>query len=150
MSQGSTFDTCMPAHRPLFNACVTTPTPFALICQFNSEHICPGTDTCRRAVELFSKAAWVGMVSERQIPLTERQLARRLSNALVLRNPVNLEETEVLVPWPNSQTTKMATVARLDVTYKGQDVLLESLGQPPWPDRDWELSFLAMARTWLT
>jgi L-malate glycosyltransferase len=141
VSQGSTFDACMPAHRRLFDECVATPIPFALICQFNSEHICPSTDTCRRAVELFSKAVWVGMVSERQIPLTERQLAHRLSNALVLRNPVNLEEPGVLAPWPSSQATKMAVVARLDITYKGQDVLLETLGHPPWPDRNWELSF---------
>ena len=69
----------------------------------------------------------------------KRHLATALPNSLVVQNPVNLSDLTA-VPWPSTASVHMASVARLDVTYKGQDVLFEALSSPKWRGRDWQLS----------
>jgi glycosyltransferase involved in cell wall biosynthesis len=58
---------------------------------------------------------------------------------VVVQNPVNLGSFEA-VRWPVGANGRMACVARLDVSAKGQDVLFEALAGPAWAGRDWRLS----------
>jgi L-malate glycosyltransferase len=139
-SQGGTFDCCEAHYEPLFAACKTLALPYVLICQFNSEAWVPSDAVRSRAIALFSGAEDVAMVSQRQVALTERQLAVSLPNAVVVRNPVNLLPPADPDPWPTSGTLKIATVARLELLYKGQDTLFEALAMPGWRHRTWELS----------
>ena len=58
--------------------------------------------------------------------MAERGSPPACSNACVVRNPVNLADSHA-VPYPCSDVVKMASVARLEAQYKGQDVLFQAL-----------------------
>ncbi|MDX2240840.1 MAG: glycosyltransferase [Leptolyngbyaceae cyanobacterium bins.302] len=91
------------------------------------------------AALLFEQAAQVLFVAEHNLKTAERQLARSLPNAQVVRNPVNLTDHNV-VPWCSSSTVQFANVARLEVGFKGQDILFEALSRDVWRDRSWQLN----------
>jgi glycosyltransferase involved in cell wall biosynthesis len=67
-------------------------------------------------------------------------LCMKISNAIIVRNPVNLVSTSI-VPYPkNGQVTNFAVVGNLISIHKGQDLLLEVLSQPTWSNRSWHLN----------
>ena len=113
--------------------------PYVVICHSNNDAYIPDASMRAAAVEAFTRASRVVFVSQRTLGTTERQLARRLSNATVLRNPVNLRSLNAL-PWPPGHTIRMAEVASLRATWKAQDILFEALAAPAWQGRDWILS----------
>jgi L-malate glycosyltransferase len=92
------------------------------------------------AITCLSRARHVAFVAERNLRVGERQIAADLPGACVVRNPVNLANFNP-VPFPNSNIVKMANVARLNVEFKGQDVLLQALGGENWKQRRWLLRF---------
>lgn len=92
------------------------------------------------AVRFFRNAEAALFVSEATLRATERNLATRLWNAQIVRNPVNLESTES-EPWPENEVPHFACVGALDISRKGQDLLLEALNAPAWRNRAWRLSF---------
>jgi glycosyltransferase involved in cell wall biosynthesis len=92
----------------------------------------------KRADEFFGSAATVGFVAEHNIAAAERQLARYFTNAYVALNPTNLEDHST-VPWPSGREATLASVARLEVNHKGQDLLLQALAHPAWRDRSWQM-----------
>jgi glycosyltransferase involved in cell wall biosynthesis len=107
------------------------------VCQYNDDRVL--RREFRDSVkEFFERAFRVVFVSRQNMQTAERQLARNLTNAIVLQNPVNLFDL-TLVPWPLSRQVRMASVARLQAAYKGQDILLEVLGSGGWRSRDWRL-----------
>jgi L-malate glycosyltransferase len=113
--------------------------PYVVICQFNNDiHFLNDHDR-DIARKFFDKASRVAFVSKHNLRLTERQLAIHLPHAIVVQNPVNLTELS-RVDWPTTSTLKLATVARLHVYAKGQDVLFEALSDERWQSRDWQLS----------
>ena len=115
--------------------------PYVLICQHNSDHVALWSEHERlTAAGYFKRARHVAFVSERNLRAAERQLATSLPGACVVRNPVNLSNFSP-VPYSHSDVVKMATVARFDVSCKGQDVLLEALGGGNWKRRPWLLRF---------
>lgn len=111
--------------------------PYVIISQLNSEHLTLKDTERIVAQSLFAKAAKIIFVSKHNLKLAERQLAHSLSNAIVLQNPVNLSDFH-LEPFPDQSTIYLANVARLDVAYKGQDILFETLSLPQWQDRNWQ------------
>ena len=116
------------------------PIPFVLVCQFN-ENLPVLTDDCQRAhaCNIFSRAFRVLFVSDQNRIAAERQLAKKISNSDLVLNPVNLSDHSCL-PWPESRIARLASVARLEVKAKGQDVLIEALGADQWKQRDWHLT----------
>lgn len=114
--------------------------PYGVICQHN--HEVPRLCSPRRAaamIRLYSHAEWVAFVAERNHRQAERDIAERIPQGRVVRNPVNLTDTS-MVPWPKSNSpTRLAVVARLEVEFKGQDILLETLARNEWRGRDWVL-----------
>jgi glycosyltransferase involved in cell wall biosynthesis len=138
VSEGSAYDTAdyWPVLTDWLRA---SGTPYVVVCHLNAE---PGTPTPtirERAVEFFARAHRVAFVSERDVRTAERHLMTRLTNAVVVRNPVNMRETTP-VAWPASATPVcFASVARLGVKHKGQDILLEAFSAPEWQQRDWRL-----------
>ena len=117
-----------------------TPIPFVLVCQCN-ENLPFLTDDCQRehARNIFSRAFRALFVSNQNRNEAERQLAMKIPNSDLVLNPVNLSDRSY-VPWPESRTARLASVARLEVMSKGQDVLLEALSADQWRQRDWQLT----------
>ena len=136
INHGVTFDT---VHFPALMAYLrSSDVPYVLVCQANTE----GTEEAlvrARAPELFARAARVAFVSQRNLDVAERQIARRIDNGCVVRNPINLASVDA-VPWPASASPVcFAMVARYSTLPKGHDVLLNALSAAPWADRDWRL-----------
>ena len=137
ISQGENFDGLHYAE-----ACRSVGIPYVLICQKASDLNWP-PDSLRGAMtRAFQGAHRVYFVSEHNRALTERQLARRLVNAEVVRNPFLTDAAEAL-PYPetDSEGFRLACVARLFLVEKGQDTLLAVLAQEKWRRRNLTVDF---------
>jgi glycosyltransferase involved in cell wall biosynthesis len=91
------------------------------------------------AVRYYQGARRVFFVAQRTRNDTEHLLATNLASVTVVRNPVNMTDTRPL-PMPSGSTVRIASVGRLLINAKGQDILLAALGSPKFKDRDWQLS----------
>jgi L-malate glycosyltransferase len=111
--------------------------PIILVCQLNSDFYFISDLIRKRARHLFQKAETVVFVSNHNCNLAERQLGIRIGNAVIVHNPVIMTDWSG-IPYPVGEKAIFACVARLDVKYKGQDMLFEALGSRPWIDRNWE------------
>lgn len=114
--------------------------PYAVVCH-GHEDIPLSYDAARHLTkDHFAKALWVGFVAESLIGSVERHLASAVSNAFVIRNPVNLPDTAA-IPFPSmEETVHFAIVGRLESYQKGQDILFEALAGEQWKTRRWRLS----------
>lgn len=114
--------------------------PYVVICQISYDQSKPSESEREYAIQYFSHANNVLFVAEHNLRTTERQLASKIKLSSIIKNPVNLSNLEA-VPFPIlSKKVKMACVARLDINFKGQDVLIEVLSKKKWLKRNWELS----------
>lgn len=115
-----------------------TRTPYVTVCQHVAEDRFPTSALRTRAAECYRGAALAVFVARGNVASAERLLATPLPFAAVMANPVNLRDvTAIAAPPPGP--VRLASVARLDVTTKGQDVLLTALAQPAWREREWVL-----------
>ncbi len=139
ISQSSSFE--FVECSDLLELLYVTPIPFVLVCQWN-ESLPIMADNCRRehARNIYSRAFRVLFVSNQNRIDAERQLGMKISNSDVVLNPVNLSDRSYL-PWPDSSTVRLASVARLKANSKGQDILIEALSVDKWKQRDWHLTF---------
>ncbi len=135
INQGGTYDII---HSPeLINLLQSSGIPYFIICHFNTDTTVLDRPQRALANQIFANAAGVFFVSQSNLKQAERQLARSLPNASVVRNPTNLTEFEI-VPSIIGDRVHFATVARLETLAKGQDILLEALGFPIWKTRNWQ------------
>jgi glycosyltransferase involved in cell wall biosynthesis len=140
INQGGTFDFLNASHPATLRQLTRAGrVPYVVLCHYNDE-VLLRTQPLRERVERFlGGASRVGFVSEHNRRLVERQIARRLSNAVILRNPVNLSDTAP-VPWRAPlDPVRFCNVARLETRHKGQDVLFAALAAEEWQRRPWEL-----------
>ena len=117
------------------------PRPYLILNQGNWGEIhgqIPSTVHRKKAAAFYQDARFALFVSESNLRATERQLTQRLVNARVVRNPVNLDCIDP-VPWPQEGSICFASVARLEASTKGQDILFEVLSDDQWRHRDWHL-----------
>jgi glycosyltransferase involved in cell wall biosynthesis len=113
--------------------------PYVAVSQLHDEGGAPIVEESRQRVLDFMRGAYRAcFVSARNRDTVRRELADPLPNALVVRNPVNLNDRSA-VPWPRPDQAWFACVARLATCNKGQELLLEALAAADWRDRDWEL-----------
>lgn len=113
------------------------PRPYIFLSQSNTGET-PQTEHRRRVKKFYEDAKSLLFVSEDNLRATERQIAQKLPNARVVKNPVNLDCIDP-VPWPQRQAISFASVARLKILDKGQDILFEVLSGVEWRRRDWHL-----------
>lgn len=113
------------------------PRPYVILSQSNIGET-PQTEHRRRVKAFYTTARFALFVSESNMRATERQLIQRLPNARVVKNPAILDCTDP-VPWPREESISFASVARLNIRDKGQDILLEVLSDRKWQQRDWHL-----------
>jgi L-malate glycosyltransferase len=138
LSQGWIFDVLLQPD--LLELLYVTPIPFVIVCQLN-DGLPVLADEYRRkhAGNIFARAFRVLFVSNQNRIDAERQLATKLTNSNITLNPVNLSDRSYL-PWPDSDTVRFASVARLETKFKGQDILFETLSTDQWKRRDWHLT----------
>lgn len=90
------------------------------------------------ARQIFLAGSAVLFVAQKNLEMARRQLASALTNAGVVRNPVNLERLEKVPRDAPDGRAVLASVGRLNVRHKGQDVLFECLSDPVWRGRPFE------------
>jgi glycosyltransferase involved in cell wall biosynthesis len=114
--------------------------PFVVISQCNAEMLWPADSVATEMSDSFSAARKLFFVSRANLELLERQLGRILPNAVIVRNPFNVSPDKP-VDWPaDNGVWRLACVARLDPSAKGQDLLFQVLAQPCWRDRAIEVN----------
>lgn len=142
VSQGGTY--CAINMPGLVFWLLETDAPFILVSNSHRTYALP--DCCYREdlKKLFRKSSRVCFVAEEHIPAASRFLGVKLPQAIVVQNPVNLNEgiskSDGLERKANV-AGKMACVGRFEVRDKGQDLLLEALSGEVWRSRDFRLDF---------
>lgn len=98
-------------------------------------------ETIEKQRKVFEKARFLCYVSRRNLESSERYFAQKLSNSLVVNNPLNFEQLPDHLPFPPLDGPILfAEVAALRCTHKGQDILLQVLGNERWKNRNWKLN----------
>ncbi|HKO19911.1 MAG TPA: glycosyltransferase family 4 protein [Acidobacteriaceae bacterium] len=114
--------------------------PYCIIVHNNSEFWWFG-ENLPLALDTYRGAIRVYCVSRHNLELLQLQLGEPLPNAEIVRNPCNVP-TEHVLPWPDEAgPLKLASVARLEIAAKGQDLLLQTLARREWRNRPVEVSF---------
>ena len=116
-----------------------TDIPFVILCQFNADSL-PITAGERALVRgILKRAKRTIFVSELNLRTAQRQFAIDLAGSVVIPNPVRVG-FDAPLPMPDTGgLVCMASVARLEVIWKGQDALLETLADTKWRERAWQL-----------
>jgi len=143
INQGGTYDPLLMNLGNLFELLYQSAVPYSIICHRNEDSFVPDQRLRDATTFLFEQAAQVLFVADHNLKTAERQLARSLPHAQVVRNPVNLTDPNV-VPWCESPVVQFGNVARLEIGFKGQDILLETLSADIWRDRSWKLNLYGM------
>ena len=136
ISQGGTNDIIY--YNDLYEVINGLNKPFTVINQGQKETQQLNDEQRTMLKNIFLKTSSLLFVSGRSLRSTERFLARSLTHAGVIKNPVNINNTQ-LVEWPEGDKLKMAIVSRLDIA-KGHDILLASLAKEEWNTRNFELN----------
>ena len=83
-----------------------------------------------RITSILENAEKVFFVSQRLVRQSESQLNINLTNASIIKNPIELASTS-----PIPKTKEIAFIGTLDIAVKGIGVLIESLSNTIWDDR---------------
>jgi len=116
---------------------------YAVISQGATEQWWPVDDTAERLRASHESASATYFVSQANLDMSRRQFGSPLNNAKVVRNPFNVRY-DAQPPWPSefSNGLSLACIARLDVSHKGQDLLLQVLSLPRWRERKIRVSLV--------
>jgi len=95
--------------------------------------------------EAYSSARKVYFVSQDNLDQTETNLAMRLENAVIIDNPFNVC-WNARPDWPTENDGwRLACVARIHFTSKGQDILINLLKQDKWRERNLSIRLFGIA-----
>jgi L-malate glycosyltransferase len=128
-------------HKKLEAFLLNTNIPFYLVSNFNDEHkVLPFNEIINSRI-IFKKASGVVFASFRNWGVAERQIAMEIpkEKTTVLRAPSNIEKIEY-INYPQLSKVTFCSLARFEVTYKGQDILFQVLSKDQWKERDWILN----------
>lgn len=136
ISQYGNWDGALPA-----NICRRMGVPYVLIVQKAADMYWPPDQDRAYLAQMYSEARWCFFVSDHNWHLTEEQLGCSISNASVVRNPIQVPR-EPRTDWPDeSDGMRLACVGRLYPMEKGQDMLLRVLARDKWRQRDVRVTF---------
>ena len=114
--------------------------PYAILVQCNNEYAWFEEHVDADAVASYTPARRIFCVSRHNLELLRMQVGEPLLNSEVAWNPYNVS-AERAPAWPDeSGGWRLACVARVDLSAKGQDLLLQTLARPEWRDRPVELN----------
>ncbi|MEI6523522.1 MAG: glycosyltransferase family 4 protein [Bacteroidota bacterium] len=115
--------------------------PYFIIQQFNFENSVLNNQHRKAAKKIFEDCRKIFFVSNRNMETVKRNIVSKLENFEIVSNPINLKNSEI-EPYPSvNDNFNFAVVARLDVYYKGQDMLIQTLASEVWKNRNWILNF---------
>jgi len=138
ISQGDNSDGLewMEAARPLGKK-------YAVIAHTAVLHRWPHDDQAERLAKSYDGAVRAYFVSQTVLNISRRQFASDLSNAKIIRNPYGVPY-ETRTEWPDDADDGLllACIGRLELSSKGQDVLLQVLALPHWRQRRLRVSFV--------
>jgi glycosyltransferase involved in cell wall biosynthesis len=118
--------------------------PYLIILHCNSETWWFADQEVGEAVASYTAARRVFCVSHHNLNLLRLQLGVPLDNGEVVWNPHNVS-SERIPDWPDeSKVWRLACVARLDMSPKGQDLLVQILARPEWRERPIELNLFGV------
>jgi len=109
---------------------------YAVVVQGATTAMWPDDDSAERLAACFESANCAFFVSQSTLDLCRRQLSTPLSRGRVIRNPFNVRY-DAQPAWPKDslEEIRLACVGRLEVSTKGQDILLDALSLPHWRER---------------
>jgi L-malate glycosyltransferase len=111
------------------------------VCLYNSDTIILNDYSRKQVADFCERVDHFVFVAKHNYLLAERQLAMKFKAVSVFSSPVSYLDSYQSLPWPQSDgMIHMASVARLDVDTKGQDVLLAALSSDKWKSRNWKLN----------
>src|SRR5205085_8686720 len=114
-------------YTPLYELLISTRAKIFLLSQFNHESGPPIPPAiAERILTLSKKWQRFYFVARRNLEVFERRLGVSLPATRIINNSVGLSNLEV-APWPSQETLSLACVARYEVSFKGQDILLQTL-----------------------
>ena len=116
---------------------------YMVIAHGAAEQRWPRDDDAERLAAGYENAVASYFVSQANLDLCRRQFGSPLRHAKIVRNPFNVRY-DAQPAWPGdvSDGFSLACVARLDVSQKGQDLLLEVLALPRWRQRKMRVSLV--------
>lgn len=113
---------------------------YAHIIQLVSEVHYTDDEVTDRLVESYNNASLNCFISRHNVELAERMLGCALPNVRMVRNP-GIVRGELLAYPPVEPFLRAACPGRLHSLHKGQDLLLEVLGQANWRSRGLAMDF---------
>ncbi len=114
--------------------------PYAIMCHLEDESYMFNPRKRDALTALYGGAVEVSFGARFGAELVSRQLGIPHPGVEIFDNPRNCSG-EIQERTGDRLTARFACVGRLDVTAKGQDVMLAAFAGPQWKDRDWSLSF---------
>ncbi len=116
-------------------ACANRNIPYINLVHSAAENYWPSDEAAKALAGGYQRAQKSFFVSHRNIALTEKQLAVKLDQAQVIRNPFKVSY-QAAPAWPQATDSfSLACVGRLDPVSKGQDILFEVLRADKWRHR---------------
>jgi glycosyltransferase involved in cell wall biosynthesis len=114
---------------------------YAVVAQSAVVYWWPEDARAERLADAYENASAAYFVSEAILEISRLQFGTEIKSAKIVRNPFNVRY-DACPPWPDEEGgLLLASVGRLDVISKGQDVLLQVLALPHWKVRNVRLSF---------
>ena len=89
--------------------------------------------------KVYQRAVKVFFTNDRDIITANRDLGYDISNARVVRNPVNMKE-KTIIPFLQKEKVHFAMVGNLITVHKGQDIVINILKKNNWRNRNWHLN----------
>ena len=141
ISSGATFDHILHHESHMMRYCRERGLRSYLISHFNWEHDMDIDEAFRESRRrLVESLEGMFFVSYRNLTCARMQVAEGIDKARIIHNPVKTWRSGAL-PYPSSSVPKLACVARLQLSIKGQDLLLQALSQPEIREIPFELTF---------
>ncbi len=113
--------------------------------QAHAEFLWPDDVAVAELRQLYNSARRCFFVCQANLVLLETQIAFKLTNAELVRNPFNVSR-DAMPRWPDRRDGlwRLACVGRLNPSSKGQDLIFQVLRRPEWRERPLRLSFYGM------
>lgn len=138
VSQGGNIDSYLQDLAPYL---IASGIPYYIMCHYSPEHNVISKPARQTFRTVFASAAMTTFVSRRNMEVTQRMIASEAAPGQVMYHPPITIQLSEIPAWLDDNVIRMACVARLDTSFKGQDVLLEVLSDARWRTRNWQLSF---------
>ncbi|MDG2312183.1 MAG: glycosyltransferase [Flavobacteriales bacterium] len=104
--------------------------PYVILVHSNTDHWGFSRNNQIEIADILKNAEKVFFVSQRLIRQTESQLNIKLTNASMIKNPIEQASTS-----PIPKTKEIAFIGTLDIAVKGIGVLIESFSNTIWDER---------------